>query len=53
MMDSNGFSLQDRVAVVTGGGQSLGLDIGRALRAAGAKVVVAEINAEVGPAAAE
>jgi NAD(P)-dependent dehydrogenase (short-subunit alcohol dehydrogenase family) len=53
MMDSNGFSLQDRVAVVTGGGQSLGLDICRALRAAGAKVVVAEINAEVGPAAAE
>ena len=52
-MDSNGFSLQDRVAVVTGAGQSLGLDIGRALRAAGATVVVAEINAEIGPAAAE
>ena len=52
-MDSNGFSLQDRVAVVTGGGQSLGLEISRALRAAGAQVVVAEINAEIGPAAAE
>ena len=52
-MDSNGFSLQDRVAVVTGGGQSLGLEIGRALRDHGAKVVVAEINAETGPAAAE
>ena len=52
-MDLNGFSLQDRVAVVTGGGQSLGLEIGRALRDHGAKVVVAEINAETGPAAAE
>ena len=52
-MDSNGFSLQDRVAVVTGGGQSLGLEIGRALRDHGAKVVVAEINAETGQRAAE
>ena len=52
-MDSNGFSLRDRVAVVTGAGQSLGLAISHALRAAGAKVVVAEINAEVGPRAAE
>ena len=46
-------SLQDRIAVVTGAGQSLGLEISRALRAAGAQIVVAEINAEVGPAAAE
>ena len=52
-MAENGFSLRDRVAVVTGGGQSLGLEIGRALKAAGAKVVVAEINAETGASAAE
>ena len=52
-MDSNGFSLQDRVAVVTGGGQSLGLAIGRAFRDHGAKLVVAEINTETGQRAAE
>jgi NAD(P)-dependent dehydrogenase (short-subunit alcohol dehydrogenase family) len=45
-------SLQDRVAVVTGAGQSLGLEVSRALRAAGAYVVAAEINAETGEAAA-
>ncbi len=52
-MAGNGFSLEDRVAVVTGGGQSLGLAICRALRAAGASIVVAEINDETGPDAAE
>ncbi len=52
-MEANGHSLQDKVAVVTGGGQSLGLEIGRALKAAGAKVVVGEINAETGEQAAE
>ena len=52
-MSLGDFSLQDRVAVVTGGGQSLGLEIGRALRDHGAKVVVAEINAETGLAATE
>src|ERR671914_466476 len=48
-MAHNGFSLEDRVAVVTGGGQSLGLEISRALHAAGAEIVVAEINDETGP----
>ena len=52
-MDANGHSLRDQIAVVTGGGQSLGLEIGRALKTAGAKVVVAEINAETGEQAAE
>ena len=52
-MPTNGFSLEGRVAVVTGGGQSLGLAISRALRAAGADVVVAEINDETGADAAE
>jgi NAD(P)-dependent dehydrogenase (short-subunit alcohol dehydrogenase family) len=51
-MDPNATSLRDRIAVVTGAGQSLGLEISRSLRTAGAKVVVAEINAEVGSAAA-
>jgi NAD(P)-dependent dehydrogenase (short-subunit alcohol dehydrogenase family) len=52
-MEQNGFSLNDRVAVVTGGGQSLGLAISRALRDAGARVVIAEVNDETGPDAAE
>ena len=47
------FSLRDRVAVVTGGGQSLGLEISRSLHRAGAELVVAEVNDETGPEAAE
>ncbi len=53
MEQANGFSLQGRVAIVTGGGQSLGLAISRALRGAGAEVVTAEINDETGAEAAE
>jgi NAD(P)-dependent dehydrogenase (short-subunit alcohol dehydrogenase family) len=47
------FSLQDRVAVVTGGGQSLGLAISRALHSSGAQMVIAEVNDQTGPDAAE
>jgi NAD(P)-dependent dehydrogenase (short-subunit alcohol dehydrogenase family) len=47
------FSLRDRVAVVTGGGQSLGLAISRALRGAGAEMVIAEVNDQTGPDVAE
>ena len=47
-----GFSLRDRVAVVTGGGQSLGLAISRSLHGAGAQMVIAEVNDETGPEAA-
>jgi NAD(P)-dependent dehydrogenase (short-subunit alcohol dehydrogenase family) len=52
-MEEHGFSLRDRVAVVTGGGQSLGLAISRALRRAGAEMVIAEVNDQTGPDVAE
>ena len=52
-MEGSGFSLRDRVAVVTGGGQSLGLAVSRALHRAGAHMVIAEINDETGPDVAE
>jgi NAD(P)-dependent dehydrogenase (short-subunit alcohol dehydrogenase family) len=52
MMEWDDFSLQDRVAVVTGAGGGLGLAIGRALRSVGAAVVASELNAETGQAAA-
>lgn len=45
--------LQDKVAVVTGGGQGIGLAIGRELTAHGAHVVLADVNAETGEQAAE
>jgi NAD(P)-dependent dehydrogenase (short-subunit alcohol dehydrogenase family) len=47
------FSLRGRVAVVTGGGQSLGLAISRSLRSAGAEMVIAEVNDQTGPDVAE
>ena len=46
------FSLQDKVALVTGAGQGIGLEIAKALRSAGARVVIAEINPETGERAA-
>ncbi len=45
--------LKDRIAVVTGGGRGIGLEISRALGEAGAKVIIAEINEVNGRNAAD
>ncbi len=50
---STPFDLTGRTALVTGAGQGIGLEIARAMRAAGADVVVAERNASTGAAVAE
>jgi NAD(P)-dependent dehydrogenase (short-subunit alcohol dehydrogenase family) len=52
-MGTDVFSLRDKVALVTGAGQGIGLEIAKALRAAGAHVVVGEINPDTGPDAAK
>jgi len=44
------FDLSHRVAVVTGGGRNIGLACAQALAEAGARVVIAEIDPEVGAA---
>lgn len=46
-------SLEGKLAIVTGGGQGIGLEAARSLAWLGAKVVIAEINNEVGHAAAD
>jgi len=46
------FSVKDRIAVVTGAGRGIGLEIARALGEAGAVVVIAEIMEDTGSAAA-
>ncbi|GAA3187418.1 3-oxoacyl-ACP reductase [Dactylosporangium cerinum] len=45
--------LQDRVAVITGAGSGIGLATARRFASEGAKVVVVDLNADAGKAAAE
>lgn len=45
--------LDQRVAIVTGGGRGIGLGIAKRLAAAGAKIVIAEFNPETGEEAAQ
>jgi NAD(P)-dependent dehydrogenase (short-subunit alcohol dehydrogenase family) len=52
-MSSIGSRLQDRVAVITGGGSGIGLASARRLAAEGAKVVIGDIDAVAGQAAAD
>lgn len=47
------FSLQGRNVVVTGAARGIGLEIARSAREAGAQVVIADLEAQAGQAAAE
>ena len=49
----NRFSLQDRVAIVTGSGKGIGKAIAAAFAQNGARVIIAEMDKEAGKAAAE
>lgn len=44
-MQTNAINLNDRIAVVTGGAQGIGLEVGRRLLASGARLVIWDINA--------
>ena len=43
-MQTNTINLADRVAVVTGGAQGIGLEVGRRLLESGARLVIWDVN---------
>ncbi|MFM0017008.1 SDR family NAD(P)-dependent oxidoreductase [Paraburkholderia azotifigens] len=43
-MQTNAINLKDRVAIVTGGAQGIGLEVGRRLLASGARLAIWDIN---------
>lgn len=45
-MQTNAINLKDRVAVVTGGAQGIGLEVGRRLLESGARLAIWDINAD-------
>lgn len=47
------FTLEEQVAIVTGGANGIGRGIASVLRSAGARVVIADIDSDTGPKAAE
>jgi NAD(P)-dependent dehydrogenase (short-subunit alcohol dehydrogenase family) len=49
---SSVFSLEGQIAVVTGASRGIGLEIAKAMRTAGAHIVIADIDAEAGPRSA-
>ena len=53
MDQQNFFSLRNRIAVVTGGGQGIGEGIATRLYAAGAKVAVLDVNEEAAKSVAK
>lgn len=53
MSEQNFFSLKDQVAIVTGGGQGIGEGIVRRLAAAGARVAVLDLKADLARSVAE
>ncbi|BBP99511.1 short-chain dehydrogenase/reductase SDR [Burkholderia sp. SFA1] len=45
-MQTNAINLKDRVAVVTGGAQGIGLEVGRRLLESGARLAIWDVNAD-------
>lgn len=52
-MSAPNYALQNQIAIVTGGGRGIGLEIARAMKGSGAELVIAEAETTVGEAAAK